>query len=93
MLVKFAHSNRRTGAPIVKVIHHGSRVSTSKHSVNSIKKEELATKSTPGPAVFGAHLDQSSWQGFNVIHKYFGDECETMLHGRCMIVNVRRLLL
>jgi hypothetical protein len=78
----------RTGAPIVKVIHHGSRVSNSTHSANNIKKEEMNQVTKPGPAVFGAHLDQSSWQGFNVIHKHFPDECETLLHGRCMIVNV-----
>lgn len=79
----------RTGAPIVKVIHHGSRVSTSEHTANSIKKEELSKVTRPGPAVFGAHLDQSTWQGFNVIHKYFPEECESLLHGRCIIVNVR----
>lgn len=47
----------------------------------------------PGPAVFGAHLDQSTWQGFNVIHKYFPEECEALLHGRCIIVNVRSSVL
>lgn len=83
----------RTTAPIVKVIHHGSRVSTSSHVANSIKKEEISQVTRPGPAVFGAHLDQSTWQGFNVIHKYFPDDCETLLHGRCMIVNVRFLTL
>ncbi|CAL5867648.1 uncharacterized protein PFLUO_LOCUS1867 [Penicillium psychrofluorescens] len=79
-----------TGAPIVKVIHHGSRVSTSEHTANSIKKEELSKVTRPGPAVFGAHLDQSTWQGFNVIHKYFPEECESLLHGRCIIVNAWR---
>lgn len=83
----------RTAAPIVKVIHHGSRVSTSSHVANSIKKDEIGQVTRPGPAVFGAHLDQSIWQGFNVIHKYFPDDCEALLHGRCMIINVRFLAL
>ena len=83
----------RTGAPIVKVIHHGSRVSTSSHGANHITKEEMSHVTRPGPAVFGAHLDQSTWQGYNVIHKYFPDECEALLHGRCIIVNVRSTVL
>lgn len=69
-------------------MHHGSRVSTSSHGANSIKKEDIGKVTAAGPAVFGAHLDQSSWQGFNVIHKYYPDKCEEMLHGRVMIVNV-----
>lgn len=82
----------RTGAPIAKVIHHGSRVSTSSYSANSIKKDDIKVVTKPGPAVFGAHLDQSSWQGYNVIHKYYPDECETMLQGRVIIVNVSQLV-
>ncbi|KAJ5676110.1 hypothetical protein N7462_009007 [Penicillium macrosclerotiorum] len=81
-----------TGAPIVKVMHHGSRVSTSLHGANSIKKEEVGQVTRPGPAVFGAHLDQSTWQGFNVIHKYFPDECEALLHGRYLVVRANRWL-
>ncbi|KAK2786940.1 hypothetical protein FQN53_005886 [Emmonsiellopsis sp. PD_33] len=65
-----------TGAPVVKVIHHGSRVTSSTHTANNIKKEDIGKATKPGPAVFGAHLDQSTWQGFNVIHKHFPDECE-----------------
>lgn len=82
-----------TGAPMVKVIHHGSRVTDSTYGANQIKKEDIENVTKPSPAVFAAHLDQSSWQGFNVVHKYFPDECEDMLHGRVMIVNVSRITL
>jgi hypothetical protein len=76
------------------VIHHGCRISTSNFHVNNFKKEENPKKNVinPGPGVFAAHLDQSSWQGGNVLHNHFPEECEELMHGRYMIVNVGILI-
>jgi hypothetical protein len=81
-----------TGAPKLKVIHHGSRISTSNNHVNNYKKPEESKKNivNPSPAVLAAHLDQSSWQAGNVLHNHFPEECERLMHGRYMIVNVSR---
>jgi hypothetical protein len=82
-----------TGAARVHIFNHATRISTSVFNINDFKKEQEAKKVSHQPAVFAAHLDQSSWQAGNVLHKYFPDETEEFLHGRVMIVNVslRRL--
>jgi hypothetical protein len=69
----------RTGTPRVKVIHHGCRISTSKNNVNDYKKEENPKKNVikPGPGVFAAHLDQSSWQAGNVLHNHFPENARS----------------
>jgi hypothetical protein len=52
-------------------------------------REENPKKGTPAPAVFTAHLDQSSWSGCNVLHKWIPEDAEDLFHGRVVIVNVR----
>ncbi|KAF1988840.1 hypothetical protein K402DRAFT_327789 [Aulographum hederae CBS 113979] len=79
-----------TGAPRALIIHHGVRISNTTFSVNSIKKEDVGKKSIPQAAVLAAHLDQSSWQAGQVLHNHFPEECETLMHGRWMLVNAWR---
>jgi hypothetical protein len=69
------------------VYNHGTRFSTKE--LNLFKpREENPKKGTPAPAVFTAHLDQSSWSGSNVLHKWIPEDAEDLFHGRVVIVNV-----
>jgi hypothetical protein len=81
------YTPHRTGATRALVFHHGTRISNSNFKINDFKKSEK--KVVHQPAVFAAHLDQSSWQSGNVLHKHLEEETEALLHGRVMIVNVR----
>lgn len=73
-----------TGASRVLVFNHATRKSNSTSHINEFKKDQP----TQLPGVFTAHLDQSSWQAGNVVHKYLPEETEGLLRGRMMIVNV-----
>jgi hypothetical protein len=75
-----------TGAPKVLIFNHATRISNSTFNINDFKKD--SKKVIHQAAVFAAHLDQSTWQAGNVLHKYYPDEAETLLRGRFMIVNV-----
>ncbi|KAF2431248.1 hypothetical protein EJ08DRAFT_193365 [Tothia fuscella] len=80
-----------TGAPRVKVYHHGTRQSL-----------EKGVKFTPGkwgegkgprpsaPPVYSVHLDQSSWESYNIIRRHMKSETEALLHKRVVIVNAWR---
>jgi hypothetical protein len=70
------------------VYHHGTRFSTRELRMFR-PREENPKKGTPAPAVFTAHLDQSSWSGSNVLHKWIPEDAEDLFHGRVVIVNVR----
>ncbi|KAF2397746.1 hypothetical protein EJ06DRAFT_135255 [Trichodelitschia bisporula] len=76
-----------TGAPRVHVFHHGTRISSSTFHINKFDRNAPPQHQ---PAVYAAHVDQSSWQAKNVVHSHFPDECEALLHGRVMIVNAWR---
>jgi hypothetical protein len=77
-----------TGAPRCLVFNHATRISTSTFKINDYDKKDEKKKVSHQPGVFAAHLDQSSWQAGNVLHKWFPKETEALLHGRYMIVNV-----
>jgi hypothetical protein len=82
-----------TGAPRVKVYHHGTRCSLEKgvkFTPGQFAQKTAAGGPRPaGPPVYGVHLDQSSWESYNIIRRHMKEETEVLLHKRVVIVNVR----
>jgi hypothetical protein len=79
-----------TGAPRVKVYHHGTRRSLEK-GAQFVPGQSLG-KPGPRPSappVYGTHVDQSSWESYNIIRRHMKEETEALLHKRVVIVNVR----
>jgi hypothetical protein len=80
-----------TGAPRVKVYHHGTRQSLEK-GVKFIPGQSYGKPGGPRPSappVYGVHMDQSSWESHNIIRRHMKEETEVLLHKRVVIVNVR----
>ncbi|KAF2404966.1 hypothetical protein EJ06DRAFT_485398 [Trichodelitschia bisporula] len=82
-----------TGAPRVLVYHHGTRRSLEKGVKLEFGKMRSAPSGGPRPSappVYTVHLDQSSWEGYNIIRRHLKDETESLLHKRVAIVNAWR---
>jgi hypothetical protein len=81
-----------TGAPRVKVYHHGTRQSLEKGKKfvpGASWGKPSAGPRPSAPPVYGTHMDQSSWESYNIIRRHMKEETEVLLHKRVVIVNVR----